>query len=148
MLLAPDGSPFTTSRATYYDTDPDGRRRQSAIYLQVVLPFAQGISVYALVDSGSPYCIFDSALMAAADIDFDDGEPITLSTRIGRITGTIQRLPLIVAAEDGDPLAIDASVFVSGEWHQGHFLGYGGFLERLRFAVDPLTNTCYFGPAI
>ena len=96
--------------------------------------------------AGSPFCIFDSALLAAAGTDFDDGKPITLSTRVGRIDGRIQRLPLIVAAEEGDSLSVDASVFVTAEWQQGHFLGYGGFLERLRFAIDPLSNNCYFGP--
>lgn len=146
MLFTPDGSLFATSRATYYDTDPDGLHRQSAIYLQVVLPFVPEISVYALVDTGAPFCIFDSDLMAAAGIDFDSGEAITLSTRIGHIDGRIQRLPLTVAAEEGEPLSVDASVFVTRQWRQGHFLGYGGFLERLRFAIDPLSNLCYFGP--
>jgi len=147
MLFTADGSPFTTGRAAYYDFDPERPRRQSAIYLPVVLPFAQSISVYALADTGSPFCIFDSTLMAAAGIDFADGEPITLSTRVGRIGGRIQRLPLIIAAEEGDSLLVDASLFVTEDWHQGHFLGYGGFLERLRWAINPVSNSCYFGPS-
>lgn len=146
MLYFPDGSPFATGRVSYLDADPHGQHRQSAIYLPVVLPFAQDISVYALLDTGSPFCVFDSALMAAAGIDFDAGEPVALSTRVERIDGRLQRLALLIAAEAGEALSVDASVFVTRDWRHGHFLGYGGFLERLRVAVDPLTNTCYFGP--
>jgi hypothetical protein len=145
MLFTADGTLFTTSRASYSDTDPDGLHRQPSIYLQIVLPFAQNIGVYALVDTGAPYCIFNSSLLAAAEIDFTEGESVTLSTRAGRIDGKIQRLPITLAAEDGDPLTVDASVFVTEAWQHGHFLGYAGFFERLRFAIDPLSNTCYFG---
>ncbi len=147
MLTERDGDSFTTSRTSYSDSDPEARRRQSGIYLQVVLPFALGLSVYALVDSGAPYCIFDSDLMVAGGIDFAEGEAITLSTRVGLVSGALQRLPLIVPAEHGNPLAVDATVLVSDQWRHGHFLGYGGFLERLRFAVDPVANTWHFGPA-
>lgn len=64
---------------------------------------------------------------------------------MGLLDGTIQRLPITLIAEEGDHLTIDASVFVTDAWHHGHFLGYSGFLERLRFAIDPFSNTYYFG---
>ena len=60
-----------------------------------------------------PDCIFDSELIRAADIDFSDGEPITLSSRVGRVEGNIQRLPRIIAAEEGRPLLVEPSVFVT-----------------------------------
>ena len=145
MLLTAQGTPFTTGCASYGAVDPDGSGQQSAIYLPVILPFAHGISVYALIDTGAPFCIFNSDLLNAAGIDFDAGEWITLSTRIGRVNGRIQRLELIVPAQEGDSLSVDASVFVTDEWQHGSFLGYGGFLERLRFAIDPLLNLFYFG---
>ncbi len=49
-------------------------------------------------------------------------------------------------AEQAESLNIDASVFVAEDWQLGKFLGYTGFLERFRFAIDPGTNTFYFDP--
>ena len=147
MLFLANSRSFVTGRTSYYDFDPIGLRQQAAVYLKIILPFIQNISAYALVDTGSPYCVINSALLNAAGIDFAAGEPVTLSTRVGRIEGTIQRLPIVVAAEEGEQLLIEASVFVSEHWSYGNFLGYSGFLERLRFAIDPSSNNFYFGRA-
>jgi hypothetical protein len=68
------------------------------------------------------------------------------STAYGSFEGTVQRLIIRLLAEQGESLNIDASVFVTTDWHLGNFLGCTGFLERFRFAVDPGTNTFYFGP--
>jgi hypothetical protein len=54
------------------------------------------------------------------------------------------RLGLV--ADNGESLSIEATVWVSREWTGGNFLGYGGLLERIRFAVDPANNLFYFGP--
>ncbi len=147
MLYGPDGKSFATGKATYYDTDLSNLNRQNAIYPQIILPLGTGISVYALVNTGAPYCIFDNEITQMLGLDFSAGEPIELSTRVGKISGTIQRLPITLAAEEGNSLEIDASVFVSEQWYYGHFLGYSGFLERFRFVVDPATNSLFFGPS-
>lgn len=36
-------------------------------------------------------------------------------------------------------------MWVSPEWRRGNFLGYEGFLNRIRFAIDPSDNSFYFG---
>jgi hypothetical protein len=114
--------------------------------VQVILPIDSGISLYALVDTGSPYCIFATEIVEALGLASDYGEKIRLRTAYGPFSGTIQRLMIRLVAEQGDSLDIDASVFVpDDDWRFGNFLGYAGFLERLRFAVDPTTNSFYFG---
>ena len=50
-----------------------------------------------------------------------------------------------LVAEDGESVEIEATVFVSPEWREGNFIGYSGLLERIRFAVDPDTNSFIFG---
>jgi len=50
----------------------------------------------------------------------------------------------------GQDLEIEATVFVPtlppGEtWRHPNFIGLSGFLERIRFAVDPEENAFYFG---
>ncbi len=145
-MLSLNGIPFTTGRATYRDLHPESVSGKSAIYVQVVLPIHIGMSFYAIVDTGSPYCIFDTEIAEALGFSFDDGEGIKLRTPYGEVTGTIQRLMISLVAEQGDSLEIDASVFVTDDWRHGNFLGYSGLLERIRFAFDPGTNSFYFGP--
>ena len=137
-MLTLNGIPFTTGRATYRDLHPTNVSGTSAIYVQVVLPIQPGVSFYAMVDTGSPYCIFDTEIAEALGFSFNDGESIQLRTPYGEITGRIQRLMISLVAEQGDSLEIDASVFVTDDWRHGNFLGYSGLLERIRFAFDPV----------
>ena len=145
-MLTLNGMSFTTSRATYRDFDPENLSRQTAIYVQVLLPLHPGVTVYALVDTGAPYCIFETEITEALGLFPNNGERITLSTRRDSFHGTVQRLTIRLVAEQGDSLDVDASVFVTSDWGSGNFVGYSGFLERFRFAVDPPTNSFYFGP--
>jgi len=52
-------------------------------------------------------------------------------------------------ADVGQHLELQATVFVPDAeelWGDfPSFIGLSGFLERIRFAVDPLTDTFYFG---
>ena len=48
-------------------------------------------------------------------------------------------------ADEGESCEVDATLFVSRDWVYGNFVGYSGFLERIRFAVDPGANDFYFG---
>ena len=62
------------------------------------------------------------------------------------MVGSLERFPITLPAEEGDALEIDATLFVCEDWHRGNFLGYNGFLERIRFALDPKLAKFYFGP--
>ncbi|UCH98605.1 MAG: hypothetical protein JSV88_05275 [Candidatus Aminicenantes bacterium] len=62
-----------------------------------------------------------------------------MSTRLGRISGSLYRINITLIAEknrDYD-LTVESSVFVSKEWEGPIVLGYRGFLEKIRFALDP-----------
>ena len=113
--------------------------------MRVILPDSSDASLYALIDTGTPYCIFDTVIVENLRLSFDEGEKILLRTAYGPFEGTVQRMLIRLLAEHGESLNIDASVFITADWHLGNFLGYTGFLERFRFAVDPGTNTFYFG---
>jgi len=57
-------------------------------------------------------------------------------------TGRICGIPITLNAEIGQSLTVEASVFIpelaAGEhWYHPNFLGLSGFLDRIRFAVDP-----------
>ncbi len=145
-MLTLNGIPFTTGWATSRDFDPENRSRKQGFYVQVAFPGNAGGSLYAFIDTGTPYCVFNAAVVENLGLPFDEGERIVLRTAYGPFEGTVQRVTICLIAEHGESLNIDASVFVAADWQLGNFLGYTGFLERLRFAVDPATNTFYFGP--
>lgn len=66
-----------------------------------------------------------------------------------RLEGFIVRLNIKLKAEYGADLDVDSTVFVPEvEEYWGNFpsfIGLNGFLERIRFAIDPNTDTFYFG---
>ena len=68
-----------------------------------------------------------------------------LSTRLGRFAGTLYRGLITLTVDEGEPLEVDAMVFLTPDWRGPNFLGYEGLLQRIRFAVDPESNLFYFG---
>jgi hypothetical protein len=55
-------------------------------------------------------------------------------------------VPVLILADEGDSLEVDAVVFVSKDWPAGkNFVGYSGLLESIRVALDPQANHFYFG---
>jgi hypothetical protein len=101
-----------------------------------------------MVDTGAPWCIFEPRLGKFIRESFDQvsEEEVSLSTRLGTFRGELYRGPLFFEALEGEPLDIEATVFVSPSWPPGeNFIGYQGLLQRIRFAVDPEVNLFYFG---
>jgi hypothetical protein len=147
MLNRLDGSLFATGRASFLDAEPGKAPRAASIYVRLQ-PEGLPVEVIALLDTGATWTIFDEpiarelGLLEAGDME---SEQATLSTRFGTFTGQVVRTPVMLPAEEGESLLIDATIFVSPEWTFGNFLGYQGFLERLRFAVDPNNQHFFFG---
>ncbi len=59
--------------------------------------------------------------------------------------GALYRVPVKLLADEGEPLQMEATVFLSPDWQGPNFIGYEGLLQRIRFAVDPQANQFYFG---
>jgi hypothetical protein len=99
-----------------------------------------------MVDTAAPWCIFDSEVGEMLREHFApvSGE-LSLSTRLGLFRGSLYRAPLAFSSTAGGSFEVEATVFVSPDWPGGNFLGYGGLLQRIRFAIDPETNLFYFG---
>ncbi len=66
-----------------------------------------------------------------------------------RLDGSITRINMTLIATFGEDLVVPATVFVPDSedmWGDfPAFIGLGGFLERIRFAVDPSDDLFYFG---
>jgi hypothetical protein len=135
-----------TSYCDYSDFYPGQKEPLARIYV----PFrVQGIDVrlVGLLDTGGHFCILSSAVASQIGAVLNDGEEETrLLTAQGLISGKLYRHTIELLAEEGDNLELEATIFVSPDWQRPSILGYTGFLDRMRFAVDPWENRFYFGP--
>jgi hypothetical protein len=95
---------------------------------------------FALLDTGAEWSVIDADTAKILGVRL--GPPtefITLRTHLGTFNGGLHRLYITLLAEEncGSDLLIDGTVFVSDEWNGPIVLGYRGFLERIRIAIDP-----------
>ncbi|MGE0083809.1 MAG: hypothetical protein AB7S75_05250 [Desulfococcaceae bacterium] len=93
-----------------------------------------------LLDTGAEWSVIGGDTMQLLEEKFlTSGQPFPMSTRLGKIDGSLYRIPICLLAEHGrgNDLTVDSTVFVSDEWKGPVVLGYRGFLERIRFAFDP-----------
>ena len=149
MLLSfANGIPFATG-AIPYAYAPVGSDETPRILLQVDF---EGIRVTALVDTGAPYVICAPAIAPLLNLESNaELEQIVIFIRGLRISGSLYRLTLSFPAFWGESLDVDATVFVPAphnavDWGETpSFIGLTGCLERMRFAVDPTTETFFFG---
>lgn len=103
----------------------------------------------ALLDTGAEWSVLGGALAESLLRQEDLGLFVAMHTRLGRIEGRLQRLLVTLLANDGQELQVPATVLLAPDWSGPPVLGYRGFLERLRFALDPGVSVSdqwmYFG---
>lgn len=148
MLLHPNGETFATGAIRYSYRPVSANETTNRIILLVEIA---GVLTEAVVDTGAPYviCAPRIALLAGFDRAYALAR-MRMLIRGMQLEGSLTRLSIKLLAREGDDLTVDATVFVPDvEEYWGSFpsfIGLTGFLERLRFAVDPSTDTFYFGP--
>ncbi len=144
MLVTSDGLPFARGRVHFLDEDPEVEKGTSKIYVTIE-PQDFGFPILAQVDTGAPWSILRRDVAEVMELLDGQGESKRLQTPLGLIDGHLKRITITLLADEGESIDIAATVFVSKNWSAGNFLGYGGLLERVRFAVDPIQNHFYFG---
>jgi hypothetical protein len=98
------------------------------------LPF----ETQALLDTGAAWSIVGGELAEILEPGLGaPGQTMILSTRIGRIRGVLHELDIMLMAERGESLFVTGSILIAPGWTGPVVLGYRGFLERIRFALDP-----------
>ncbi len=145
MLQDRNGAIFTCSRTKFLDNL--GVDSGNKIYIAV--KFANLAKTFAILDTGSPWCILSKEQAKEINPDYKNEalEPRCLNIRGEKTEGVLIRLPITLIAEEGEDITIDGTVFVpQDERDIPNFIGLGGFLERIKFAVDPQINAFYFGP--
>ena len=144
LMLVRDGAAFTVGRSRFVD-HLEGTQDSSAKIFVKIEPESFGALVMAQLDTGAAWSILDAPVAEALDLLRGSGEAISLQTRHGPIRGRLERIQVELVADDGDSISVNATVLVSQEWTHGSFVGYGGLLERIRFAIDPSDRFFYFG---
>lgn len=153
QLLFENGDSFS-SGVTNYEYRPVTEREETPrIIVSVILDNFQTL---AFVDTGGVYGICSPEIAEALNIDPNDGAPVNpIKWRGEKIKGTLHRIPMTLVAEEGNSLRIEPTFFVpqldpDQVWDDDFSCVLGMYLclERLRFAVDPSTDTFYFGELI
>jgi hypothetical protein len=145
MLVRQNGTPFTVGRSRFLDRASGSHEPAAKIFVKIE-PESLGVVILAQLDTGAPWSILEPEVADALSLLNGEGAPARISTRRGEFDGRLQRTRLSIVADEGESLGVEATVWVSPEWPERSFLGYGGLLERIRFAVDPDDNSFYFGP--
>ena len=92
----------------------------------------------AMLDTGAQWTLIGRELIELLGDELGEGlDTITMSTRLGRFHGTLHRLPIRLLADRGTDITVDSTCVALKEWEGPNVLGFTGFLERLRFALDP-----------
>ncbi len=146
-LLTPEYLPFTTGTAPYYDSaKPDSVPREPRIYI-LIEPANLGIAALAMVDTGAPWCILEPWIGELIKDHVEElPKDVSLNTQLGLFSGKLYNGGLTLLAEEGEALEMEVTFFLCPDWPGGNFVGYLGFLDRLRFAIDPQVNKFFFGP--
>ncbi|MDD9992726.1 MAG: hypothetical protein OXP75_13080 [Rhodospirillales bacterium] len=139
------GESFTSGVSDYYGDDPSRESELHLVHVNIVIEADIPISTTARLDTATPWVILNAEINRR--LGLRPSEPmVALNTAVGRMVGSLERFPITLPAEEGDSLEIDATLFVCEDWDRSNFLGYNGFLERIRFALDPRLAKFYFGP--
>jgi hypothetical protein len=94
----------------------------------------------ALLDTGAEWSVIsgDTATILGDQLG-PPSETIRMNTRLGTFSGALHRVNITLLAEEncGYDLTVEGSVFISENWDGPTVLGYRGFMERIRIALDP-----------
>lgn len=124
---------------------------ETEITNRIILPVViAGVPIECVVDTGTPYVILAPRIARLVGLipEFALSRERMLIRGV-RLDGSIYRFNMTLVANVGEDLELQATIFVPDaeeEWGDfPSFIGLGGFLERIRFAVDPSADTFYFG---
>jgi hypothetical protein len=148
LLNFTNGESFATGASRYAYRPATAGESTNRIILTVEVV---GNPTEAVVDTGAPYVVLAPRIARLAG--FNPAFALrreTMLIRGMRLDGSIDLLNItLLATLFGENLDVNATVFVpDAEEFWGDFpsfIGLGGFLERICFAINPSTDTFYFG---
>lgn len=116
----------------------DERRETGVMPVAVRCQFGSQPAELAMLDTGAHWSLIGADLVELLGDELgEELEPITISSRLGTYRGTLHRLPIRLVAEWGTDLIIEGTCAALKTWNGPSILGFKGFLERLRIALEP-----------
>jgi hypothetical protein len=150
LQVSTDGISFPTGSVNYIYGPAHEQDKSSRIIFQVEI---EGLKTLAVLDTGGVYLVCTPEIGRELKLDPLSAinlEPEAINIRGFKIHGNLHLLNLTILASDGNSLGLQVTAFVPNAdeiWlNLPCFLGWQGCLERLRFAIDPSSDTFYFGP--
>ena len=100
----------------------------------------QDVVEIAQLDTAAEWSVMSGDVAAALEPDL--GEPleeIVMYTRFGQSTGHLHRVRISLLADEdfGDNVDVDGTILVIPDWPGPIMLGFRGFLDHLKVAIDP-----------
>jgi len=143
---------FAKGVVEYTDNYP-GDKDNNRIVIPIKVIEENNPPITAIIDTGTPFCVIDPEIIEIYRDHFSEIDTATFIIRGERIRGIVGRLPLLLSAQTGDSIEIEATVFCpeldgTNSWPYPNFIGLNGFLDRIRFALDPLEKNFYFAANI
>lgn len=140
---------FVRGRAVYRDHYPGDSEQTPRIVLSVRVA---AMPIYAIVDTGAPWCVLDPDLMhpliacGQAEMLYN----VDYIVRGHKYHGQLVRVAIDFEGEHGFYMRMESTAFVATldenpPWYHPNFIGLSGCLDRMRFAIDPDENGFYFG---
>ena len=91
-----------------------------------------------LLDTAATWSVLSAEVASEVSGDISDPiRPVRFNTRLGDYEGTLHRIAIQLKADEGNDLAVDATVAVISDWSGPTVFGFCGFLDRIRIALDP-----------
>ena len=141
QLFFQTGGGFTawSSGAARYFTDHNSGSRRLSVAVNCRLGNLE-VTDIALCDTGAEWSVVGGDTAELLEEYF--GPPIRsvpMDTRFGRLVGDLRNLDIHLLADPdmGAGVKVESTVLVIKEWPGPTVLGFHGFLEKLRFALDP-----------
>lgn len=153
-LRFPSGEPFSTGSTPYSYVPATELETHPRLILEVEI---EGIMTEAMLDTtGGVYLLCTPNVAKRMDLSEENSLSGVKELLFRGVTvqGRLHRVNLTLFAEEGESFTLKATAFVPHPDQEESWgdipciLGLFGCLERVRFAVDPYTETFYFGPIL
>ena len=150
LLSLANGAPFATGAAQYDYRPITAHEEMPRVIVRIAI---DRFETAAFVDTGGVYLICSPEIASRLHLSSQDGLPVPrIQVRGIWLSGRVYTLPVTLVAEQGESVTIGITTFVPElrpnlTWTDEFpcVLGMYGCLERLRFAIDPGSDTFFFG---
>lgn len=148
LLNLTNGEPFATGAIAYRIPEEGADARRITIGVEIEQNLTE-----AIIDTGAPYVVCSPSL--AKLLQLNPANALSTHRIMIRgiwVRGGFHRIQISFLADEGEAVSIEATAFIpdldqnlTDEFLPRSFLGLTQCLEAIRFAIDPLSETFYFG---